>query len=40
MAAPRTRPFFGVNADLVTPAKTAPVTRLAVGYAAAVTAAA
>src|SRR4051812_45393951 len=39
MAAPRTRPFIGVNADLVIPAKAAPVTRLAVGYADAVTAA-
>src|SRR6478752_8632183 len=38
MAAPRTRPFIGVNADLVTPAKgTAPFTRLALGYVDAVT---
>ena len=33
MAAPCTRPFIGINADLVTPAKGAPITRLAVGYA-------
>jgi putative glutamine amidotransferase len=38
MAAPRTaRPFIGINADLVTPAKTAPVARVGIGYADAVT---
>ena len=37
MAAPRTRPFIGINADLVTPAKAAPMTRLPVGYADAIT---
>jgi len=36
MAAPRTRPFIGVNADLVTPAKAAPFTRLGLGYSDAV----
>ena len=38
MAAPRTtRPFIGINADLVIPAKTPPVTRLGIGYSDAVT---
>ena len=38
MAAPRTtRPFIGINADLVLPAKTTPVARLGIGYADAVT---
>jgi len=37
MAAPRTRPFIGINADLVIPAKAPPITRLGVGYADAVT---
>jgi putative glutamine amidotransferase len=37
MAASRTRPFIGINADLVQPAKTAPFTRLGVGYPDAVT---
>jgi putative glutamine amidotransferase len=33
MAAPRTRPFIGINADLVTPAKTSALfARLALGY--------
>ena len=38
MAAPRTRPFIGINADLVNPTKAAPITRLGVGYPDAVTA--
>jgi putative glutamine amidotransferase len=37
MAAPRTRPFIGINADLVNPAKAAPFSRLGVGYPDAVT---
>ena len=37
MAAQRTRPFIGINADLVIPAKTTPITRLGIGYADAVT---
>ena len=37
MAAPRTRPFIGINADLVIPAKAAPFARIGVGYADAVT---
>jgi putative glutamine amidotransferase len=37
MAAPRTRPFIGINADLVIPAKAPPITRLGIGYADAVT---
>jgi len=37
MAAPRTRPFIGINADLVTPAKAPALTRLPVGYVDAVT---
>jgi putative glutamine amidotransferase len=37
MAAQRTRPFIGINADLVTPAKNPPFTRLGIGYADAVT---
>lgn len=37
MAAPRTtRPFIGINADFVTPAKAAPYLRLAAGYADAI----
>jgi putative glutamine amidotransferase len=36
MAAPRTRPFIGINADLVIPAKGVAMTRLAAGYADAV----
>src|SRR3954453_21436518 len=37
MAAPRpTRPFIGINADLVLPAKAAPLARLGIGYADAV----
>ncbi len=36
MAAPRTRPFIGINADLVIPAKAPPITRLGIGYADAV----
>jgi putative glutamine amidotransferase len=37
MAAQRTRPFIGINADFITPAKTPPITRLGIGYADAVT---
>lgn len=32
MATPRTRPYIGINADLTTPAKSGPVTRLPIGY--------